>query len=152
MSFDHLDSESFVLVCFGVFSSYMFILFILVSTNSTNISSPDEGASPGALVELRMFAQSIAFDLSDIVAGFKLGPQQLTLPLPVDCCSFCSEHRRFVGLEFVVFLVTLVAAFAWRLRWEQLVASMGRTHVMLIQNHSFLYPHFWFVDVHLCTL
>jgi len=38
-----------------------------------------------------MFAQSIAFDLSDIVAGFK-----------------------FVGLELVVFLVTLVAAFAWR--------------------------------------
>lgn len=38
-----------------------------------------------------MFAQSIAFDLSDIVAGFK-----------------------FVGLELVVFLVTLLAAFAWR--------------------------------------
>jgi len=38
-----------------------------------------------------MFAQSIPFDLSDIVAGFE-----------------------FVGVELVIFLVTLVAACAWR--------------------------------------
>jgi len=49
---------------------------ILASTNST-YQFPIQRAKPGfGEAELRMFAQSIAFDLSDIVAGFKLGPQQ----------------------------------------------------------------------------
>jgi hypothetical protein len=113
------------IISFGVFWC---VLVCLVHTYSywhprtAHISSPDEG-------ETRVW-RSGASGAQDVCTIHCFWPFRhrcwFQAGASAVCClcrSISAAKRRFVGLELVVFLVTLVAAFAWRLQRSNLLPA-----------------------------